>query len=792
MHLLRWLTLLLLITCSPVAWSMDISGDWARTNAIAGNYRIDYSRQHAWAVQGLCYNLLKLRNFEGFDHCIGQWSEHFISPEGYYIAKHAMGETILSKDFADALLYGMQAQAALERSDLELARELGLKALAGVRGQPTQMSGMFKKKPSRGSIKVYKPQVAPRVLGTLAVVEGTSGNRDQALAYVRELEDLKVKCFGCSGNEPFKRAWLTRGYLAVQDYEAAFESITGEQAKGAKLLESAFYQLNPAYYLVAAVTGFTKGKMDDFQNMEAAAMLCHTIDRLGADGAADCWDRLLDERFIDVFGAMKLLALSRLGRLRHLAGDDEAALPLLIEAIDLLEEQRSSLALDTNKMGFVSDKLAPYRDAIAIHVRQRKYDKALAFAERAKSRALVDLLASRGRIDPRVPALENDLVELEAAEDMLATIDLSGSGRPGASRGILLEKRNKIARTAPEFASLRTVKTPELAELQARLAPGEAILEYYGYQDDYFVFVMTRHGVVGTSIEGGPLTAKIDAFRTTLMNPEDNAYREQGLGLYADLVQPISGYLEDVSSLTIVPHGPLHYLPFAALTDGRTYLVDRFELRVLPSASVLAFVGVEGGGNDSTLILGNPDLGNPALDLPGAQAEAQAIAARRSPARLYLRKQASESLIKQAGADYGFLHLASHGVFDPDDPLGSGLLLAPDVANDGMLTVAELFDLELNADLVTLSACETALGEITSGDDLVGFTRGFLYAGTDSIVSSLWQVSDEATRILMQAFYDELAASTKRASLRQAQLLLKDTEYSHPYYWAAFQLTGAI
>jgi len=136
--------------------------------------------------------------------------------------------------------------------------------------------------------------------------------------------------------------------------------------------------------------------------------------------------------------------------------------------------------------------------------------------------------------------------------------------------------------------------------------------------------------------------------------------------------------------------------------------------------------------------------------------------------------------------------LASHGTFDSKNPLDSALLLSKDSANDGRLTVGELYDLRLNADLVTLSACETALGKVAHGDDVVGFTRGFFYAGASSIVSSLWKVNDEATSLLMQEFYSNLPSANKRDALRQAQLKLKAGEYSHPGYWAAFQLTGNI
>jgi CHAT domain-containing protein len=148
--------------------------------------------------------------------------------------------------------------------------------------------------------------------------------------------------------------------------------------------------------------------------------------------------------------------------------------------------------------------------------------------------------------------------------------------------------------------------------------------------------------------------------------------------------------------------------------------------------------------------------------------------------------------VKRFGEQFRYIHFATHGTFDAEKPLSSGLLMAGDVENDGTLTVGELYDLHLPVDLVTLSACETALGKVANGDDVVGFTRGFLYAGVSSIVSSLWKVDDQATSILMQQFYRSLKKSDKRSALRTAQLKVKDTYNSHPYYWAAFQITGSF
>lgn len=142
------------------------------------------------------------------------------------------------------------------------------------------------------------------------------------------------------------------------------------------------------------------------------------------------------------------------------------------------------------------------------------------------------------------------------------------------------------------------------------------------------------------------------------------------------------------------------------------------------------------------------------------------------------------------GSGFSYIHFATHGQFNPDSPLKSALLLAPDSESNGMLTADKLYSLKLDADLVTLSACETGLSKIANGDDLVGLTRGFLYAGCNSIVASLWKVDDLATATLMVDFYSGLNRMNKQQALRTAQLMTKK-KYAHPYYWASFQLTGS-
>jgi CHAT domain-containing protein len=211
---------------------------------------------------------------------------------------------------------------------------------------------------------------------------------------------------------------------------------------------------------------------------------------------------------------------------------------------------------------------------------------------------------------------------------------------------------------------------------------------------------------------------------------------------------------------------------------------------VLPSASVLTYLSPRTQKAPGTLLaLGNPDLGDPALALPGAEREVRAVEKLIAGTAALFGEAATESALVSMGPNYAAIHIASHGLFDPINPLASRLLLAPDADADGNLTLLELYDLRLNADLITLSACETGLADVAAGDELVGLTRGFLYAGARTIIASWWQVDDAATALMMQTFYKLQPELGPRAALARAQAVVRE-QYPHPYYWSAFQVVG--
>jgi CHAT domain-containing protein len=213
---------------------------------------------------------------------------------------------------------------------------------------------------------------------------------------------------------------------------------------------------------------------------------------------------------------------------------------------------------------------------------------------------------------------------------------------------------------------------------------------------------------------------------------------------------------------------------------------------MLPSASVERLLAaMPRPASRNALILANPDTGVAANDLAHAELEASGVRRNFPDARLLTRTAASERALRGESGSYAYVHLATHGKFQSSAPMKSFLLLAGDAEHDGLLTVDEIYGLKLNADLVSLSACETGLGKGGAGDDVVGLVRGFFYSGARSLLASYWSVDDAATAELMQKFYAGLDGQNKRDALRGAQLELL-ARGAAPFYWASFYLTGLV
>jgi CHAT domain-containing protein len=298
--------------------------------------------------------------------------------------------------------------------------------------------------------------------------------------------------------------------------------------------------------------------------------------------------------------------------------------------------------------------------------------------------------------------------------------------------------------------------------------------------------------------------------------------RQAWRALYEVLIAPIERELPQRTGarLTIVPHGPLLGVPFAALRDARgRYLVERYTIHSVPAGAVLQFTAAAGGRDPHegpVLLVGDPSSlpripGEPALPrLAGAGDEVRAIA-RLLPAShttVLTGGAATEPQVRSALPGKAIIHFATHGIVRDANPLASFLALgaADDGSADGQLTTDEIYGLDLDASLIVLSACRSGGGVLT-GDGIAGLARAFFYAGTSSVIVSVWDVADQPTSLLLPAFYRQwLGGADKAAALRAAQLsLIRSLRAGaitvtlpvgtfvlpeDPAFWAAFVLLG--
>jgi len=496
-------------------------------------------------------------------------------------------------------------------------------------------------------------------------------------------------------------------------------------------------------------------------------------------------------------------ALHGLARLEIAAKRQPEARSLLEKAVGIIEDMRAELKVDQLKDGFIADKSVVYEDLVTLLADMGETAEAFRTAERSRARNLIDLLGNAKRnpqrkedraLYERIAAVRARLREQEgllARAQAPAEREVYGQGVKRLQdeyRDVLLE----LQASRPDIASLVSVNPLSLAEVQKLLEPGVGLLTYYVTANEVLCWAVDGGGVTLTRTRIGrdSLGKMILTYRRMLQNLEPaETYSKQ---LYDLLVAPALPRLAGVRELGVIPHDALHTLAFATLSDGRDYLVDRTPLFQLPSASVFRFTLArrKAERNVKVLAVGNPDLRDQSLELPFAEREVGSLAWNYPNMTALTREKATKDWIAGHIGEFGIIHLATHGEFDPVNPLFSALKLAGDKkVADGDLEAAEIFDLKINADLIVLSACQTGLGKVTSGDEVQGLNQAFLYAGTHALVSSLWRVSDISTAMLMKQFYRELQTRPKAESLRRAMLHVKN-RFPHPGYWGAFTLTG--
>ncbi|HEX7152288.1 MAG TPA: CHAT domain-containing protein [Thermoanaerobaculia bacterium] len=363
--------------------------------------------------------------------------------------------------------------------------------------------------------------------------------------------------------------------------------------------------------------------------------------------------------------------------------------------------------------------------------------------------------------------------------------------------------RGQRQRSNAEYASLSTIQPVRLDDVRRELPEDTTLIVYFVSTYGVRAFVIDREQLNYAALPFDRLSLErmvewATSFRAAAargMTPDGPSVPPIGTAeeAFSLLIEPLRKYIRN-PRLLVVPHGDLHYVPFAALRDKARdrYLVEDYVLIYSPSASALRFLEAkETPVEGRALVIGNPDSGLPAL--PGSAREATTVA-REFGTTPIIGSQASEDLLYRLGGQIDLLHVAAHGQFDAVKPLRSHLALAKSATHDGKLEVQEILsDLDLGGvNLVVLSACQTAAGQRGGGDDVVGLTRAILYAGSPGVISTLWDIDDASSAVLMAELYRRLRTGTPAAeALREAQLsMLRSKVHADPALWAAFTLTG--
>ena len=741
---------------------------------------------------------------------------------------HQWGDALFTRDdYAGAQDKLEQAAALLEKlgARSELARVLtSLGRVQRAHGYPERALLLYQRALAIQD-EIGDRQGVIQSINAIAVTYGLLHKPREAIEQYQRALALAEQT-GSARLRTFQLGNLAAGYLRNGDWTKAAEIlvIVVTEEKDTRVLSTRYSHLGEAYFYL--------------RRYERALEMVEKSDKLLGPEP--------DSRRGNLY--LKAQIERKMGRTSDAVAD-------VRESLRLIEELRSRLVpTDFMKRGFGDWFKETFSISIGLLYESGHQADAFEAAERARSRAFLDLLGGR---NVRLKAsAQSKLADVHELQNTLTAMGVESSDIPPRapyalpSRGEdseLAALRERWQKADPQIRSLVSV-TPfslrEAASVTARLR--STLLSYWVGPDTTWIWAIGPDGLVRSAhveVTAARITELVQAtFRqpdATFLTADrgDHVSQRAILGtrggdlvvahdsqrqawreLYRILIRPIRAALPPRGRLlTIEPHGPLFRLSFAALLDENgTYLIEKYPLHYTPAAAVLQFTATSRKSDQAGrfLLVADPSLSATAADssplppLPGARREVQAIARLLQPgaATVLAGAEATEERFRSLLNDKTVIHLATHGIIRDDQPLDSFLALGASGSGDGRLTAQSIYGLDLQADLVVLSACRSGLGKI-SGDGIVGLARAFFYAGTSSVVATLWDVADEPAGRMMPQFYRALIRLPhKSRALRAAQLqLLRDLRAGrvrvatadgevvlpeHPLFWAAYVLLG--
>jgi len=509
----------------------------------------------------------------------------------------------------------------------------------------------------------------------------------------------------------------------------------------------------------------------------------------------------------------------QLGQISKAKGDLRAAYTAFLQAREALEKVRSRLQGEEMKISFVKDRLQVYESLVELCLNNQASDhapsEALEYIESAKSRSVTEMIFPNTQTVAMAEAGKSPLVRRirDLREELnwyYHRIELEQLRPEERSRERIEQLQNQVQ--AHEGELLRTLRelppshrqseiAPDssaisIEEIQSRLSDDVTLLEYYMTGERVVAAVVTQNSIgiypvtVAARMQSVLELLRFQFSKFRLGGDYAKQFAEPLLrathghleSLYSELIAPVRPMLKG-KHLLIVPHGPLHFLPFHALRHGEKFLGDAFTISYAPSATVFSLCQAKvTSEKKNTLILGVPDERAPQI-----LSEVQSVAGILPHPELFIGQQATANVLREKGAECGILHIATHGVYRQDNPVFSGIRLG-----DGYLNLYDLYQLKLAAKLVTLSGCATGMNVVAAGDELIGLQRGLFCAGATSLLLSLWDVHDQTTAEFMRSFYSNYTHHGSAAKAIQVAMQAVRSAHPHPYFWAPFVLVGKL
>jgi len=629
--------------------------------------------------------------------------------------------------------------------------------------------------------------------------------------------------------------------MGIVDLQAQTLSYLGNVYSGMKEFPKAFETLDRAAALFKGIN--SKSGLTEVLYHQALASLAQKKPEQAIEFADQAYEIAAETGNLLFQWAAKEVAGRALLSLRK----PEQAQQQFEKAINVVETLRTHVAgSERESEGLFESMVSPYFGMVKALMAQNKTAEAFSYSERAKGRVLLDVL-QQGKADVRKamtdPERNNEQnLRIEMASVNTQISQAAQSAKPDLAKlsdlkarlqSVRLEHdafRVKLYIAHPELKVKRgeaqIIKIEETAQLL--VDANTALLTYLVVDDSVYLFVITKAANKTTvdlksyslPITREALAAQVTAFRQQL-GARDPEFRQQAKQLFDLLLKPAQAELQGKTNLIISPDASLWELPFQVLlTSANRYLIEDAAIAYAPSLTVLRDMmkqrkpRASSPAKTTLLAIGNPTISKETTQraklsrrdeklepLPEAEREVKLLAQiyGASQSHIYTGAEAREDRIKAEAGDSRILHFATHGVLNDATPMYSYLVLAKGGDNeDGLLEAWELMETELHADLVVLSACETARGRVGAGEGVIGLSWALFVAGSPTTVVSQWKVDSAGTSELMLAFHKSLNAGSSQkvrrstaGALRIAALsLLKSTEYRHPFYWGGFSVVG--